>query len=479
MKCSNLQQLHHQFQNILNDPPLFGSQKKYLGKDASSNLVVGQKKIPLNEVFALATQSIMQEWNQPIGQDRIEAKIQELELIKQGIEKLYHTRYCHWSKKWKRIAVKILIFFTPLIFKSHFSSLAKNIKSIEEKTKTSYETCQEIINKQIKFIEHTHSTYPSQPNLKTIMLNNKAKESLQAEECTSLLEAHPLPKLMKQCYKLCQDAMKIQLPMALIAESYLDLRGYKDDQLESIFKQMSQMTQLKLSSTSLSDQEIARWIDLGLFRHLKSLDIKDCSQLTTDVVIPLLSLPNLKDVELAEDLKKGKTNVADFPVIYNPFKVAQVYVKVNHLRKLALSHYKGPFSQAHYFQIPLMRIDPQAFQFPLEQKKLDPESVAKWLSNNDFQDLTLQPAIQDISAEHCHLIYNDNLVAFIQKFPNIKRLSLAHCPNITDKGLENLSSYLQMEGMALDVLDLTEFKYQIPQDLNQRPRYLLKKRAGE
>ena len=202
-----------------------------------------------------------------------------------------------------------------------------------------------------------------------------------------------------------------------------------------------------------SDDDINRWIKEGRLQNIESLNLEKCQSLTSDLIAPLAKFvqsSKLRQLSLSENLKVGtRPLTSDFlPTLTNPFLINQLYVKPSCLRSLARSLYQGPTAWASIFQIPLSRAFESNLFIKGKDFVLDPQSVACWLYQKDYENLKAVEAITTLIADYCKELNDENLIPFIQKFPNLTRISLYGCPHISVKGLEALRLYNDGRGKA-------------------------------
>ncbi len=294
------------------------------------------------------------------------------------------------------------------------------------------------------------------PQLKELVLTNQPNKQLTSNQCTALLTLSPTQQLLRQCCQLCLKPEEIpQLPSSLIIQPDINLERCSISQVKSLIPQFSAIRTLNLNETSITDHDISEWINKGLFQNLQTLYVEKCPNLTTDAVVDLIQVGNLWKLYLDKDLRLGERSFEKLPQLNNPFKIYHFCLQPAILREMAYKMYTGPCNWAVLFQIPL------AMQgigeiFPQRHKVLDPDSVVCWLYQDSFKYLREpQTAVETILVDNCQLINDQNLVPFIQKFPNLIHLSLRNCLHITNQGIFDLIDYLGQKEVKLRSIDLT------------------------
>ncbi len=273
-------------------------------------------------------------------------------------------------------------------------------------------------------------------NLRSITLANHDKSSIAPEHFSNLLQLCPTPDLMKACLLACSEPKKIDLPQVLLADKHVNLSGYPFDLVGHLLSQMTDMEFLTLDQEEITPAFLAQMHEQGYLNSLQGLKISDCSNLTTDALFTLTALPSLTLLE-APNFSQGTRPLSELPKFSNPFKISLFYTQSDLTRSLALSLYTGLSMWATRFQIPLARSG-VAEVFAPHHLVLDPHSVACWLHKGDYRHLQPQAAIQTIVADNSALLNDDNVVEFLQKFPNLQELSLHNCPGITNAGVKAL-----------------------------------------
>jgi len=275
------------------------------------------------------------------------------------------------------------------------------------------------------------------PQINKIVLSDDPKNHWKGKDFSRLLALCPSIAFLKECYEQCSSYQEIEIPPLLTSLKELDLRGYSIDQVSHLLPQFPSLTHLNLSGLSITDKQLQEWIGQNVLVNLNVLHLEGCNALTIDI-LPLLSrhLPQLARLSLP-DLPQGQLPLDKLPKFENPFKIKLFYASCKTTQPLASHLYTGPQIWASLFQIPLAR-QGVAQIFPSHHKRLDPLSVACWLHANDYQHLRPQNGIGTIVADCNAALNDDNLIAFVQKFPRAKTISLYHCPNITDQGIVNL-----------------------------------------
>lgn len=202
-----------------------------------------------------------------------------------------------------------------------------------------------------------------------------------------------------------------------------------------LISQFSPMTSIDLSGLSLSDQQLGQWIASGFLANATTLRLDNCKELTTDILHSLFTLPALTKLFLP-DLPRGDHPLSKLRTFDNPFKIKLFYTS-KATQEIAAELYTGPLDQASIFQIPLARQGASKI-FPPRMKILDPTSASYWLKQSDYQNLPSQNSVEIIQVESNEDLRDDNLLDFVEKFPQAHTLSLDNCPNITSKGVHNM-----------------------------------------
>jgi hypothetical protein len=92
---------------------------------------------------------------------------------------------------------------------------------------------------------------------------------------------------------------------------------------------------------------------------------------------------------------------------------------------------------------------------------VDPSSGFLLLANGSTAE---QPDTEELDLSYNLLINDDNVLAVVQRFPNLKKLHLRSCPNLTDAGVDRLPTDLQ----ELDLRDNLQLRKQRPGALLDR-----------
>lgn len=183
---------------------------------------------------------------------------------------------------------------------------------------------------------------------------------------------------------------------------------------------------------NISDEQLTAMIENGYLNSIGSLIIGE--GLTTDSIKNLMKLPKLTKLNLV-NVQKG---TSELKPLKNPLQVKSFYTASAATRPMARNLYSGPYIWAAAFQIPLARAGVDQV-FGDNHKTLDPKSVAYWLHQDDYTLLQQpQTPITTIIADYNVGLNDENIVAFVKKFPNTTSLSCYGCPNITNKGINDL-----------------------------------------
>lgn len=318
-----------------------------------------------------------------------------------------------------------------------------------------------IVQQVIQMLQPDNTCAVHLPDLKTIRLPKADKPYLDAKLASQLLAIHSTLDLMKELQSVCVNPNQIQLPAKIsyapLVEGSLDLSGFPTPWIEYCLAQMPLLAKLVINHTDITATNIKTWLDKGWLQGLHTLELTRCQKLTTDVLFSVCNeaqMPHLWNLSLDATLAKGQRSLNDLPILDNPFKIARFYCPLNVVSLFARKLYNGPSNWAAIFQVPMARASVHQV-FAKQDKVLDPQTVAYWLYLGDFQLLKAEYSVETILADGCDLLNDDNLVPFISKFPNLKSLSLAHCPHVTETGIERLAKHLNQTKHQLVELDLS------------------------
>ncbi|WP_068468099.1 BTB/POZ domain-containing protein [Candidatus Protochlamydia phocaeensis] len=274
------------------------------------------------------------------------------------------------------------------------------------------------------------------PDLKSLTMTDHSKEAVSPEQFSALLQVVPSSDLMKACLLACNRPQDIVLPLSLLERREVDLTGYPLELALSLIRTFPSLNSLTLDQAALTDQQVLDLLQSGCFKDLNKLNLKGCTELTTDVLFTLTEIPTLNHLILP-DLKAGTFALTRLPKFDNPFKVNLFYTQAALTRPYALSLYNSLSNFAVLFQIPLAKAG-ETQVFSANHTALDPKSVTLWMFKNDYLHLQPQSAVQTIIADNCEYINDDNVVEFVKRFPNATVLSFFNCRHLTDKGVEAL-----------------------------------------
>lgn len=308
------------------------------------------------------------------------------------------------------------------------------------------------------------------PDLKKIILSDDPKNDWIADDFSCLLAYCPSLELLLQCYHHYPAYEEILLPSDLLTLQELDVRYFSFDQTSHLLSHCVNIKKINFSGLKITDADLQKFLSKTNAQHVESLILTDCDNLTTNVLVTLSKLRSLSHLCLP-DLPKGSLPIEQLPNSSNPLKIKQLYTTSLATQGVAAKLYTGPDIWSPLFQIPLARAGVSDI-FPENQKSISSKNVAYWLHQDDYKYLTPQKGIWVIQADDNHQLNDGNIVEFIEKFPNVKFLSLYNCPNITDKGI----ALLLAASPQLQYLDLTDCK-KITDDLLTTPSHipLLKK----
>lgn len=271
----------------------------------------------------------------------------------------------------------------------------------------------------------------------TIILSDHPKTDWSSDDFSALLSLCPKMALLQEFCGLCSSPRDIALPKDLLTLQKLDLKGFAVDLIPHLLAQFAEANEVNLSGCAATDDQMGVWIAGGCFANVHTLQLDDCKALTTDVLHYLMKLENLTTLSLP-DLPAGKHSLDKLPCFDNPFKINLFYTASKATQKIAAERYTGPVTWAPAFQIPLARQKSGAPIFTSAMTALDPKSVAFWLYNDDYLHLEPQTSISSVLADSNAGLTDDNIVKFMEKFPNAFSLSLFNCPNVTTDGIVKL-----------------------------------------
>lgn len=292
--------------------------------------------------------------------------------------------------------------------------------------------------------------YMDCPHLKKIIIPDRVQHTWSAEQYASFISIYPFPNLIHHYHTLGHSSNNVSTLPPLFYQKEIELSGYTLQQMTYLLSKYFGVKKLKIASADLTNEQINEWKSLGLLQGVTSLDLEQCPQLTTDIIDTLAPLPTLWQVKFPT-LHLGQIPIERLPKMDNPFKIRQYYLQSPHTKPYARSLYDGPCIWASVFQIPLARekITPI---FSAQDKVLDSKSLACWLYKNDYTHISPQNEVEVLLADYNDLINDDNLIELVQKFPQLKHLSLYCCPRITNAGLNALFKILPQTD--LETLDI-------------------------
>lgn len=289
-------------------------------------------------------------------------------------------------------------------------------------------------DEELQFVRHLDSFHF--PKLENIILSDHGKKDWTPQDFSHLLAICPKIEFLKECYKHSPSYKDIVIPSGLLSSTELDASGCTIDQASHLLSLFPHVKHISLRGLPYTDVQLFNLIKESNLKNIITLHLKNCKGLTTDSLVTLANLSELKDLALP-DLPKGKLPLNQLPKFENPFKIKLLYTTSKATQPIAASLYTGPQNWAPVFQIPLAR-QGEAQIFMPNQKRLDPKSVAYWLHNRDYQNLKPQTGILTILADSNGALNDDNLIEFVQKFPKTLAISLYNCPNVTDHGIISL-----------------------------------------
>jgi len=222
--------------------------------------------------------------------------------------------------------------------------------------------------------------------------------------------------------------------------NHLSLKWTSEDTVKvesivtSIHVDFPALQSLSLEAGDITDAWIQDCIQQPFVKHLKTLDLTHCSKLTTDCLIDVIALKQL-EVKLPK-LDKGQQLLDQLPTFEDPTQIARFYLSSRYTRRIANQRYTGPFTKASVFQIPLNLKRKTVMTQPI----LDPYTVSRWLDPALFKSLEPQNSVTTVFADGQTntVLTDDQLIAFMSKFPNTTFLSLCDSPGVTCIGLSTL-----------------------------------------
>ncbi|MBA2367917.1 MAG: hypothetical protein H0V82_02700 [Candidatus Protochlamydia sp.] len=272
------------------------------------------------------------------------------------------------------------------------------------------------------------------PHLRTFVLADHAKTYLSPQDFSNLLKICPTFELLQQCLRFCSSPKEVLIPHQLTDQKYLNLCHYPAELSSHLLNLWSPLKFVKMHPQTT--QEVLKDLILqGILASATHLDLSLCN-LSTDALFTLASLSALSVLKLPE-LTKGLHALTHLPKFDNPFKINLFYTQAAITRPIAHQMYTGLPNWANLFEIQLARKG-QAASIASNQFILDPHSVTNWLYQNDYLQLSPQNTIRSIIADNCEYITDDNIVQFVQKFPNTSTISLFNSPFLTNKGVADL-----------------------------------------
>lgn len=272
------------------------------------------------------------------------------------------------------------------------------------------------------------------PHLRTFVLAGHAKSYLSPQDFSNILKTCPTLHLMNQCLQFCTAPKEVQVPHQLTDQKYLNLENYSAELSFHLLSLWSPLKFIKMPP-QMTAEDLNHLHLQGILNSAIHLDLSRCT-LTTDALFTLTLLPALNVLKLPE-LTQGTQALSHLPKFDNPFKIHLFYTQSAITRTITHQLYTGLPLWANLFEIQLARKGMAAAISP-NQFVLDPHSVANWLYQNDFRHLGMQTSIQSIVADDCAYITDENIVEFVQKFPNTRTISLFNSPHLTDKGVADL-----------------------------------------
>lgn len=283
------------------------------------------------------------------------------------------------------------------------------------------------------------------PALKNIVLDD-TYVSLTVPQCYTYLKYDFSLEKLRYCFRKCNTPFELDLTM-LNHWLELDLSNFTYEQQTIILKQNPKALSVILDGSTITSPQLKLLIDSGYLNEVQSLSLKSCPNLDTDTIHHILSLKNLRDIDLP-DLQQGSLPLPKFD---NPFK-ARLYLSSVITRRSVQDLYTGPSSYSTFIKILLARAGERSIFTP-QDKVIGPISASFWLFKEDFRNLSPQESVESILADNCEYLNDNNVLDFIQKFPKVKRLSFKYCPNLTNAGVQKILNALS-DNFKLDTLNL-------------------------
>lgn len=203
----------------------------------------------------------------------------------------------------------------------------------------------------------------------------------------------------------------------------LNFKGCSLDLIRQVFPKFRAIKKVDFSYTAINQEDLEIWKAQGLFEEVRRIGLLSCANLNADLISVLAGCPSLQQVELSRNLLLGKVPLHQLPKSDNPLQILQWYGQSSTLWKFALQMYNGPQEFATCLQIVLAKKgDRGASLFYPECTILDPDSVNFWLFQETYLTMPQNPYIKVIRANFTHLLHNERILSFIEKFPNLETL---------------------------------------------------------
>ncbi|KIC72837.1 hypothetical protein [Candidatus Protochlamydia amoebophila] len=287
---------------------------------------------------------------------------------------------------------------------------------------------------QEKYVIENLSQF-SLPHLKSLTLKLHKKASIEAKYFSQLLQLCPTLDVMRQCLFASQQPKDIDIPCTILSQSYVDLSGYPLELVHHLLPQFIYLEQLTLDQNDFTTLDLEKLYSEGLLNSLHTLVLHN-GKLSTDALFFLTKLNSLKILSLPP-LSLGSYSLSQLPTFTDPQAIIRFYANQPLTRPHAMALYTGLPLAATTFQIVLAQ-GGESHVFAPNHLILDPESVVLWLQDNHYMHLQPQASVQSIIADNVGELNDSNLVSFVEKFPNVKELSLRNCPSLTGTGIRAL-----------------------------------------
>lgn len=291
------------------------------------------------------------------------------------------------------------------------------------------------------------------PKLDCIHLDSNPLLVLTPQLWGELLALNPTQSLLKEIFVRAPNFSEIPLPPNLICLSAWVFEGYTLKQIQYLLERIPSIRFLNFKNDAVTEAQLEQWIEAGFLNQVENINLGTLKGLTTDILHSLAKLPHLRKLQLPASLTKGKKDLSLLPKFEDPSKINLFYLQSAITQPYASKLYEGPTVWSSLIQIPLARSGEKSI-FREQDLILDPWSTSLWLYKDSYLSLNPQPYVKSIVADNSDLITDDNILAFLQKFPEVTHLSLSNCVNITNVGiLRILSTLPKTKIISIDLTD--------------------------